>query len=90
MDKIRESTVTFSAELAKSKSIPKALLQTGNNLINNEIIKPLSLLGGSEITLTNKEIKYITKVIRSLENRETLLKGTTRKLLVKKQNSLNH
>ena len=28
---------------------------------------------GSEITLTNTEIKDITKVIRSLENRGTLL-----------------
>ena len=32
---------------------------------------------GSEITLTNIEIKYTIKVRRSLKNRESLLKGTT-------------
>ena len=32
--------------------------------------------------LTNNEIKDIIKIIKSLENREILLKGTTRKLLV--------
>ena len=36
-----------------------------------------SLLGGSGIMLTNNEIKDIVKVIRSLENRGILLKGTT-------------
>ena len=30
--------------------------------------------------LTNNEIKGIAKLIRSLENRETLLNGTTRKI----------
>ena len=35
----------------------------------------------SEITLTNNEIKYIIKIIKYLENRETLLKGTTRKII---------
>ena len=35
----------------------------------------------SEITLTNNEIKYIIKIIKYLENREILLKGTTRKII---------
>ena len=35
--------------------------------------------------LTNNEIKDIIKIIKSLENREILLKGITRKLLVKKE-----
>ena len=34
----------------------------------------------SGITLTNKKIKDIMKVIKSLKDRETLLKGTTRKI----------
>ena len=34
---------------------------------------------GSGITLTNNEIKDIMKVIKSLENRGSLIKGTTRK-----------
>ena len=40
---------------------------------------------GWERMLTNNEIKDIIKIIKSLENREILLKGTTRKLLVKKE-----
>ena len=47
---------------------------------------------GLEITLTKNEIKDI-KVIRSLENRGILLKETTKKLLVKKDDFsvfLNH
>ena len=35
--------------------------------------------------LTNNEMKDIIKIIKSLENREILLKGATRKLLVKKE-----
>ena len=34
---------------------------------------------GSRIMLTNNEMKDIIKVIRSLENRRILLKGTTKK-----------
>ena len=34
---------------------------------------------GSRITLTKNNIKDIRKVIKLIENRETLLKGTTRK-----------
>ena len=38
------------------------------------------------LTLTNYKIKDIIKVIRSLENREILLKGTTDKIIsVKKK-----
>ena len=39
---------------------------------------------GSGITLTNKEIKDIIKVIKSLENRGISLKGTTRKITSQK------
>ena len=35
---------------------------------------------GSGITLTNNEIKDIMKVIKSLQNRGILLKGTTGKI----------
>ena len=40
---------------------------------------------GSGITLTNNEIKDIMKVIKALENRGILLKGNTRKILIKKE-----
>ena len=35
---------------------------------------------GSGITLRSNEIKDVMKVIKSLENRGVLLKGTTRKI----------
>ena len=35
---------------------------------------------GLEIILTNNEIKYIMKVVKSLKNRRILLKGTTTKI----------
>ena len=40
----------------------------------------ISSIKGSGITLTNNEIKYIIKVIKSLENRGILLKRTTTKI----------
>ena len=44
-----------------------------------KLIKKSSSSKGSGITLTNNEIKNIIKVIKSLEHRGFLLKGTTRK-----------
>ena len=40
---------------------------------------------GSAMTLTKNEIKNIIKVITPLENRGSLLKDTTGKLLLKKK-----
>ena len=42
--------------------------------------KRLSLFAGSGITLKNNETKDIAKVSRSLENRNMLLRGITRKI----------
>ena len=47
--------------------------------IGKKIKKGISLIMGSRITLTKNNIKDIRKVIKLIENRETLLKGTTRK-----------
>ena len=66
----------FSVELVQNKSIQKALLHSGDNLINNKAIKPSLLLMGSGLTLTNNEIKDIIEVIRSLENREIGIQTT--------------
>ena len=41
----------------------------------------------SAMTLTYNEIKYI-KIIKSLENRGILLRGTTDRLIVTKEDSL--
>ena len=46
-------------------------------------------LCGSGITPTNNEIKDIMKVIKSLENREIVLKGTTRKKIDQDERFLN-
>ena len=46
----------------------------------NELNKKFTSSKGSGITLTDNEIKYIIKVIKSLENTGILLKGTTRKI----------
>ena len=45
----------------------------------NEVNKKFASDKGSGTTLTNNEIKYIMKVLRSFENRRILLKETTRK-----------
>ena len=46
----------------------------------NELNKKFTSTKGSGITLTSNEVKDIIKVIKSLENRGILLKGTTRKI----------
>ena len=40
-----------------------------------------SKVKGSGTSVTNNEVKYIIKVIRSLENRGILMEGTTRKII---------
>ena len=43
------------------------------------LVKKIKEKPGSEITLTNNEIKNTMKVIKSLENRAILMEGTTTK-----------
>ena len=57
------------------KDVPKLLLKTGRDPLNREVLSAI----GSRITLTDNELKDITKVIRSLENRGILWKGTAGK-----------
>ena len=49
--------------------------------------KNIELVMASAITLTYNEIKYI-KIIKSLQNRGILLRGTTERLIVTKEDSL--
>ena len=44
---------------------------------------------GSGLAITNNEIKDIIKVIRSLENKAILLKGTTKKITGREGGFLN-
>ena len=52
-------------------------------------MKITSSVPGSEITLTNNEIKDIIKIIKSLENMGILLKGTTTKVTIQEGVFLN-
>ena len=55
----------------------------------NRFQKDFKLGEGSGIALTSNEIKYIIKVIKSLENRRILLKGTTTKITSQEGGFLN-
>ena len=65
------------------------LVDTGLNMIDKKNKKKNSSTTGSRITLTNKEIKYVIKTIKSLENGGILLKGTTRKPTSQEERFLN-
>ena len=80
-------------ELKKKKDLPintkemkNVLVYAGLNVIGNKNKDGLKVSG---ITLTNNEIKDIIKVIRSLENRGILLKGTTRTITSQEGGFLN-
>ena len=67
---------------ADPREINSNLLEdTGPNIIDKKIFKKrFSSFTGSGITLTNNEIENIIKIMKYLENRGILLKGTTRKV----------
>ena len=58
----------------------RVLLNTRLNTIGKKLNKRLWLIMDSGIMLTNNEAKDVTKATISLENREILLKGTTKKV----------
>ena len=64
--------------LLKNKEKMFNTIKTVDNSIKG--IKSIKNIFGARITLTDNEIKDIMKVIKSLENRGILLKGTTRKI----------
>ena len=64
--------------LLKNKEKMFNTIKTVDNSIKG--IKSIKKIFGARITLTDNEIKDIMKVIKSLENRGILLKGTTRKI----------
>ena len=68
-----------------AKSLIKDFLDKQVDKFNKEYIKG----EGSEITLTNNEIKDIMKVIKFLENRGISLNGTTRKITSQEGGFLN-
>ena len=67
----------------------KLFLDAGLNIIGKKINKGISSITASGITLTNNEVKNILKVIKSLENRENLLKAATTKITSQEQGFLS-
>ena len=67
------------------RNLGKEFLNQQIDKFNNEYIAG----NGSGITLTDNEIKDIMKVVKSLENRETSLKGTARKIISQEGGFLN-
>ena len=67
------------------RNLGKEFLNQQIDKFNNEYIAG----NGSEITLTDNGIKDIMKVVKSLENRETSLKGTARKITSQEGGFLN-
>ena len=62
-DEVASEVPNFANSVKKGKSIPKALLNTGSNLVNNRLdINPLSLLRGPGIMLTKTEMKDFIKL----------------------------
>ena len=57
------------------------LVHVGLSFFCKKIKEKISSITSSGITLPNNEIKDIMKVIKSLEYRGILLKGTTRKII---------
>ena len=66
--------------VSKNKNKISGTIKTVDSSIKD--IKKFFRVG---ITVTDNEIKDLMKVIKSLENTEVFLKGTTRKILVKKK-----
>ena len=56
---------------------------------SRKIIKDSKNVFGTGVTLANNEVKDIKKLIKSLENRGILLKGTTRKITNQEGGFLN-
>ena len=63
----------LSKDTGTNKLDDGLLVDTGLNKIGKKIKKDFSSTTGSGITLTNKEIKYVIKAIKSLENGGILL-----------------
>ena len=83
---------SFKKELTNTgtKKLNNDILEdAGRNIIGKKIKKGISSIERSGITLTNNELKDIIKVIKSLEKRGTLLKGTSRKFSSQEGGFLN-
>ena len=62
------------------KNVDNLLADTGLSITGKKVKKGISAISVSGITVANNKIKDTIKLIRSLENRGILLKGTTKKV----------
>ena len=67
---------------ATEKDLPILLNECHQIFSNKKVNKFTKFITDSGITLTDIEIKYIIKVIKSLENRQVLLEVTTEKVTI--------
>ena len=74
-----------SKNMGAKKLNDDVLVDAGLSLLDEKIKNRISSITGWGITLTNKGIKDIIKVSRSLENRGILFKATTRKSTSRKE-----
>ena len=86
---LSDSIAKESKNMGAKKINNDILVDIGLNLLGKKTKKGISSVKGSRITLTNNEIKDIIKVIKSLENRGFLLKGTTKKITSQEGGFLN-
>ena len=81
------SKITNKAEdLSNKVTLNDPIIKTVS--FSNNLITDFKKVFGTGITLKSHKIKYIMKIIKSLENWEIWLKGISRRLLVKKEDLL--
>ena len=78
-----------TSTLIQKKGLKNLAVDRGLDAIGEKNKKGFSSITVSGITLRNKEIKDILKVIRSLENRRILMKRTTKKITSQEGRFLN-
>ena len=80
-DKVFKKIVNEADKLSKKVTINNIIkVATDFKNVTKDFKNVSDKVLGTGITLTDNEIKDIIKVIKSLENRGILLKGTTRKI----------
>ena len=75
--------------MKKLLNLINVLTDARGNAIGRKIKEQNLTITGLGITLTNNEIKDVMNVVRFIENRESLLKRTTRKINIQEGGFLN-
>ena len=75
--------------MKKLLNLINVLTDARGNAVGRKIKEQNLTITGLGITLTNNEIKDVMNVVRFIENRESLLKRTTRKITIQEGGFLN-